>query len=296
MNNTIRLGHVRWLIYLLPLLTISIWSVNIVVSRYAIAYIEPISISFYRWFIAWLLLTPFLLPKVIRQWPLIKPHFAKLALLGFLGMVCYQGFAYIAANYSTATNMGIINGCLPIFSIIFSIFILGIWPNKVALVGTLISIFGLIYLMTQGNISALLSAQHLHGDGLMIIAVALYSFYGIFLQRWKLDLPLHLSLYVQISCAIVLHIPLLMYTGLDQLNSHNIIPVLYTALLPSIVAPFAWMISIQQLGANRTSIYMNLIPVMTAVIAVLFLAEQWTIYHTIGGIMVLIGVFLAQRK
>ncbi|KAA8732179.1 DMT family transporter [Acinetobacter qingfengensis] len=285
-----------WGIYLLPVLTILIWAINIVVTRYAVDFIAPISISFYRWLIAWLVLTPFLFFKVVRQWHDIKPLLGQLAILGLLGMVCYQGLAYSAAHFTTATNMGIINGCLPVFSILFSVFFLKIIPSRLAVVGTILSIFGLIYLITQGNFQQLLNGQHLKGDLLMILAIGLYAFYGIFLQRWKIKLALPLMLYLQICFAVVFHVPLLMYTGLDALNSQNIWSVLYAALLPSIVAPFVWMICIQKLGSNSTSIYMNLIPVFTAIIAWVFLGESWTVYHTIGGIMVLLGVFLAQRR
>jgi drug/metabolite transporter (DMT)-like permease len=137
MTSTAKLtGSPHWSIYLLPILTILIWSVNIVVSRYAVDVIAPLSISFYRWLIAWLILTPFLLPRVVRQWSEVRPELGKLALLGLLGMVCYQGLSYSAAHYTTATNMGIINACLPIFSIIFSIAVLRIWPHRIALCGT----------------------------------------------------------------------------------------------------------------------------------------------------------------
>ncbi len=289
-------ARARTWVYALPLLAVLIWAINIVVTRYAVDVISPMSISFYRWFIAWLILTPFVLLPVIRQWQQLRPYLGHMAVLGLFGMVCYQGFAYTAAHYTTATNMGIINAFIPIFSILLSIIILNIRPSRIALVGTAISILGLMYLITQGDFSRLIQGQHIWGDVLMIIAVALYAFYGVFLQRWQLKLPLFSMLYLQITFAVLMHIPLLMYTGLDMLTAANIPSVLYAAVFPSIIAPFVWMVSIGQLGANRSSIFLNLAPIFTAIIAYIFLHEAWTVYHTVGGAMVLLGILLAQKK
>lgn len=130
----------------------------------------------------------------------------------------------------------------------------------------------------------------------MIVAVSLYAFYGVFLQRWQLKLPLSVMLYLQITFALLFHVPLLMYLGLDALTPQNIYPVFYAAIFPSIIAPFVWMLSIQNIGSNRSSIFLNLAPIFTAIIAYVFLHEQWTIYHSIGGAMVLVGILLVQRK
>ena len=284
------------LAFVLPLIAVLIWSVNLVVTRYAVEVSAPMSISFYRWLLAWLLLTPFVLPNVWRQRQILKPYLGQLAILGLFGMVCYQGLAYSAAHYTTATNMGIINAFIPVFSIILSIWLLNIRPSLINLLGTAISIFGLMYLISRGDLSQLIKGGHLFGDSSMILAVALYAFYGVFLQRWRLKLPLTEMLYIQICFAVLFHVPLVVYFGLDALNSHNIAPIVYAGIFPSLIAPFVWMLAVRYLGANRSSIFMNFTPILTAIIAYLFLHDQWTIYHTIGGGLVLIGIILAQKK
>lgn len=285
----------RW-VFLLPLCAVLIWAINIVVTRYAVDVISPISISFYRWLIALVLLTPFVLMKVIQHWTAVRVNLFKLAVLGFFGMVCYQGLAYTAAQYTTATNMGIINAFIPVFSIVLSAIVLQIRPSLSALLGTMLSIFGLAYVVAQGDIQRVLQGQHIVGDLMMIVAVVLYAGYGVLLQRWRLQLPLLVMLYVQICFAVIFHVPLLMYFGLDDLNMTNISPVVYAAIFPSIIAPMVWMMSIQSLGANRSSVFLNLAPIFTAIIAYVFLQEQWTMYHTIGGAMVLAGILLVQKK
>jgi len=282
--------------FVLPVIAVMIWSLNIVVTRYAADLISPVSISFYRWLIAFLILTPFMLGKVWEQRQLIIQHWLQLAVLSAFGMVLYQGLAYTAAHYTTATNMGLINAFIPVFTILVSFSILKDIPNRFAIMGSILSFCGLIYVMAQGNLSALWQSGAHWGDLLMVIAVFFYAFYGVFLKKWQLKIPLLISLYIQIAFALIYHLPFIAWLGLDSLNTANLSSVLYAGIFPSLIAPFVWMLAVQQIGPNRTSIFMNLMPVFTAIIASLWLAESWTIYHTLGGVLILTGVVMAQKK
>ena len=130
----------------------------------------------------------------------------------------------------------------------------------------------------------------------MIIAVFFYAFYGVFLKKWQLQIPLMLSLYVQILFALLYHLPFVAWLGLDAINMTNAGSVIYASIFPSLIAPLVWMMAIQRLGPTRTSIFMNLMPVFTALIAFVWLKEAWTIYHSIGGAIILFGIVLAQKK
>lgn len=287
--------HTGWA-FLLPVLAVLIWSLNIVVTRYVADYISPVSISFYRWLLAFLLLTPFLIKPVWQQRNFIRQHWMQFAVLSACGMVLYQGLAYSAAHYTTATNMGIINAFIPVFTIFVSILILQEVPNRFAVIGSILSFTGLIYVIGQGNIRNLLQLGGHWGDILMVLAVFFYAFYGVFLKKWQLKVPLMISLYVQIMFALLFHLPFVMVLGLDAIDASNLSSVLYAGVFPSIVAPLVWMLAVQYIGPNRTSVFMNLMPVMTAIIAFFWLKEAWSVYHTIGGVVILFGIALAQKK
>ena len=98
------------------------------------------------------------------------------------------------------------------------------------------------------------------------------------------------------SLALIYHLPFIVWQGLDSLNSQNVWSVLYAGIFPSILAPLVWMLAVQHLGPNRTSIFMNLMPVFTAMIAYFWLAEIWSSYHTMGGVIIVLGIILAQIK
>ena len=280
----------------LPLLAVLIWSMNITVTRYVADYISPVSISFYRWLIAFLVLTPFMLAKVWRERQLVMQHWKQLAVFGAFDMVLYQGLGYTAAHYTTATNMGIINAFIPVFTIFVSMLMLKEIPNRFAVVGSILSFAGLLYVMAQGNpLNLIQSGGHL-GDVMMVLAVFFYAFYGVFLKKWQLQIPLMISLYVQIVFALLYHLPFVLWLGLDAIDQHNVGSVVYAGIFPSLIAPLVWMMAVQMIGPNRTSIFMNLMPVCTAIIANLWLAEAWTIYHSMGGVVILLGILLAQKK
>ena len=284
-----------WWAMVLPLAAVFIWSLNMTVTRYVADYISPISISFYRWVLALLILSPFLLPKVKAAWPEIRPHLGHFAVLSALGMVLYQGLAYSSAHFTTATNMGLINAFIPIFTIIVGIFVLKIRPTQAVVLGSLLSFIGLMYVMAQGQgLHFLTVGDSYIGDLLMLIAVFFYACYGVLLKKWQIQIPLLLSLYIQIFMACLYHIPLVLYFGLDSINSHNAASIVYAGIFPSILAPFFWMMAVQQLGPNRSSIFMNLMPVFTAIVAYLWLGEAWTMYHSIGGGIILLGIIWAQ--
>ena len=280
----------------LPLLAVLIWSMNITVTRYVADYISPVSISFYRWLVAFLILTPFMLGKVWRERQLVVQHWKQLAVLGAFGMVLYQGLGYTAAHYTTATNMGIINAFIPVFTIFVSMLMLKEIPNRFAVVGSILSFAGLLYVMAQGDLLNLVQSGGHIGDVMMVLAVFFYTFYGVFLKKWQLQIPLMISLYVQIVFALLYHLPFVLWLGLDAIDQHNVGSVVYAGIFPSLIAPLVWMMAVQMIGPNRTSIFMNLMPVCTAIIANLWLAEAWTIYHSMGGVVILLGILLAQKK
>lgn len=286
----------RWWAYALPMIAVLIWSLNITVTRYVAEFISPISISFYRWLIAFVLMSPFVLLSVWKYRTEIRQHAWQFAVLGACGMVFYQGLAYSAAHYTTATNMGIINAFTPIFTIFISMFILKEMPTRYAVIGGILSFLGLLYVMSQGNLQSLVHLAGHWGDLLMILAVFLYAFYGVFLKKWQIKIPLLTSLYVQIAFALLFHLPFVFVLGLDAINSQNVGSVLYAGVFPSIVAPLVWMMAVQYIGPNRTSIFMNVMPIGTALIAYFWLNEAWTIYHTIGGVIILLGIALAQKR
>lgn len=282
----------RYLLF--PLAAALIWSVNMIVTKMAADVIAPTTIGFYRWVLAGVLLTPVALPGVWRQRREIRPHLAKLAVLGGLGMALYQGLAYIAAATTTASNMGIITSMIPLLTVGVGAIVLRSRPAMTALLGCLVSLIGLSVLIGHGDPMQLLAAGGSQGDALMGAAALAYALYGVLLRKWALPIGPWQSLYVQVFFGVLFQLPAFLLNEPSALTAENIPLVLYAGIFPSLFAPFLWMQGVRYLGPNRASIFLNVMPVATVAIAVVMLDEPLHGYHVIGGSMALAGVMIAQ--
>ena len=280
---------------LFPLFAVLIWSLNAVVSKASASAIDPAAISFYRWLLALATLTPFVLPGLLRNRQAVKQYGWKLLILGLLGMVLYQSLAYYAAHSVSALFMGILNSLIPLLTVLIGLFVLSVVPTVGVALGSIISLGGLVWLVSAGDPAQLLQHGIGKGELMMFAASASYALYGVLTKRWAIPLPNWQSLYVQIIFGVLLLLPNFLLANDVSLTAHNIPLVIFAGIPASIIAPFLWIQGVIRLGANKASIFMNLSPIFTAIIAVLFLHEQLHSYHLIGGGITLAGVILAQR-
>ncbi|MGO4000687.1 DMT family transporter [Pseudomonas fluorescens] len=281
--------------YAYPLLAIFIWAGNTVITKMSSGAIFPAEIGFYRWLLAGLLFTPFMLKPVISHWPLIRPSLGKIFILGVLGMAVYQSLAYFAASLTTATNMGIILSLMPLMSLAMAIISLGQRLTAGALVGALLSFAGVLVVVSSGSLGTLLEHGVNLGDAMMLIATLAYAVYSTLLKKWQLRLPPLVLLYLQVLVAVVVLLPLFVISDKVGPTLHNIPLVLYACLLASMVAPLAWMQAVVRLGPSRTTQFFNLLPLLTALIAAVVLHEQLALFHLVGGALTLGGVIVSER-
>lgn len=278
-----------------PLLAVLIWAGNTVINKLTVGVIHPAEIGFYRWVFAAIILTPFLLGPTIKAWPSIKPYLGRVFILGTLGMAVFQSLAYFAADKTTAVNMGIVLSLMPIMALVLSMLALGQRLTYGALWGSVLSFVGVLWVVTGGDIWAITHQGINFGDALMLMATFAYAVYSALLKRWIIPFSAIQLLYLQVLVAIVVQLPLFLVSPGYGLNSDNLPLVLYACLFASIAAPLAWMSGVKYLGPSRNAVFFNLMPILTAIIAMLTLGEHLYIYHYVGGGITLIGVVLSER-
>ncbi|MBD1566689.1 DMT family transporter [Vibrio sp. S12_S33] len=284
------------MVYLLPLFTVLIWGGNSIINKLAAETIEPSAMSFYRWFVAMLILTPFCLPTVIRQWNIIKPYLSKLAFLAMLGMVLNQSLGYYAGLTTTASNMSLITSLVPLLSVFISVPLLNKRISGLSIVGGVLSLSGLTFMLGQGDMSFFIHQDITQGDALMVAAAIVYALYCVLLKRWKMPLSNWTLIYMQGLFAVFMLIPL--WLSSDQLLPTNgSLPLIaYAAVGASLLAPWMWVKAIDIIGADSSAMFMNLLPVVAVSLAATLLGETMQSYHFIGGLMVVSGVILSQIK
>ncbi|WP_418789310.1 DMT family transporter [Paraburkholderia pallida] len=284
------------LYFLFPLTAILLWAGNVMVSKLSAHTIDPTAITFWRLVLAVALMTLFVLKPAWRNRAAIRAQLPKLAFLGFLAMALFQCLSYEAAKTTTATNMAIMTSLVPLLTMLLSVPLLREVPTVGMLFGGILSFGGLVYLISSGNPGTLLAGGVHAGDLLMLLAALAYALYGILVRRWHVGLPSWQSTYLQAIAAWVF----MLFLEL-RLPAHAAMPsraslplIVYAGTLASVVLPFFWMQGIKHLGPNHCSMFMNLLPVATAAIAVGWFGERLHVYHLLGGGAALIGVMLAQ--
>ncbi|WP_233839188.1 DMT family transporter [Paraburkholderia sp. ZP32-5] len=282
--------------FLFPFVAILLWAGNVIVSKLSAHTIDPSAITFYRLLLAVALMSVFTLRPAWRNRAAIVPQLPKLAMLGFLAMALFQSLSYEAAKTTTATNMSIITALVPLMTMVVSTLLLGETPTSGMIGGGVLSLLGVVYLITQGN-PAMLLAHGVHlGDLLMIFAALAYALYGVLLKRWHVGLPTWQSTYIQALFALLFMLPMLLrLPAAEALPTRASLPlILYAGVLASVVLPFLWMQGVKYLGPNRCALFMNVLPIATALIAIVSLGETLHLYHVLGGGVALLGVVVAQ--
>lgn len=277
-----------------PLLAVLIWAANTVVSKAAANVLDPAAISFYRWLVALLVLSPLMLQPLRAQWPAIRPMLPRFAVLALLGMVAYQCLAYYAAHLTSATNMGVICALIPLLGLLLNAVVFRQHISTGAVAGVAVSLAGVLYLLGAGHPLALLAGGVNTGDALMLLGSASYALYGILFKRWAPPFGQWLNLYVQVGLAVLMLIPVAATAQSMAIPAAGVPLVLFAGIASSILAAYFWMRGIQTLGSDRTAIFMNLLPLFTALLASVTLGETIHGYHWLGGGLILLGVSLSQ--
>lgn len=284
------------MVYLLPLFTVFIWGGNAIVNKMAAETIEPSAMSFYRWLLAIVILTPFCLPKVIKRWQIIRQNLAKLAFLAMLGMVLNQSLSYYAGLTTTASNMALITSLVPLIAIFLSVPLLGKPISPISIVGGVLALSGLVFMLGKGDATFFLHQEVTPGDGIMVIASVCYAAYCVLLKRWKMPLSNWTMVYMQGALALIMLTPLWLSSE-QLLPAKQALPLIaYAGLAASIAAPWMWVKAIDLIGADSSAMFMNLMPVVAITLAASLLGETVRDYHVIGGLLTVTGVLLSQLK
>lgn len=280
--------------YFFPLLAAFLWGANTIVTKMASGVISPGEISFLRWLIAVIILTPIVIKSLYKHREEVRQNLVKLVTLGLLSCVIFQGLAYNAAAYTSAMHMGIIQAMMPLMAIILASIVFRDMPGAGTVVGAMVSLAGVVLVISGGDFPTLIAQGVNTGDGMMLVAAFSMAIYNVLLKRWHMHIPVTLSLYIQALTAALVLLPFYLAGDKSTLTVASGSMVIYAAVGASILAPLTWMVGSKLLGPSRVSLFFNLIPVFTAVMAVLFLREALTWPLIAGGIMALGGVVIVE--
>jgi len=285
--------------YILLTLTPFFWACNWTIGRGLAADIPPMAMTFFRWLFAILILAPFAWPHVRRDWPILRRHWKVMLALGAIGVGIHNALAYLGLNYTTATNGVILNSFIPVMIITFSWVFLSERLTPLQLLGVGISLSGVLAIITQGSLQALLHFRLNIGDFFIILSMAMWTAYTIGL-RWR-PAGLNVMSFLLVVAVIGNFCVLPLWLAEMALGHHvawswvNFGALVSVALFSSVLAYLFWNRGVEVLGASVAGLFVHLMPVFGIVLAWVFLNEQLMPYHVAGIALILIGIWLTSR-
>ena len=285
--------------YLLLLLTPVFWGGNAVAGKLAVGHISPFLLTTMRWGAAVAIVIVFALPHLRRDLPAIRHRLAFLAMLGATGFTLFNVLLYSSLIYTTAINVAIIQASMPLVVFLLNFLLFGQRATSLQLAGFGLTLVGVGIIASGGSLEVLTSLAFNFGDVLILIAAFAYGIYSVLLRQKP---EMHWLSFITIlgASACLASLPFSAYeiaTGAliwPDLLGWGV--VFFTAFFPSILSQVFWMRGLELIGSNRGGIFMNLVPVFGALLAIAILGERFHLYHAIALVLVVGGVWLSQRR
>ncbi len=286
--------------YLFLILAALFWSGNFIIGRGMHDVVPPIALSFWRWAVAFLILLPFAAPRCWEQRHHIAQHWRFLVVQGVLGVTGFNTLVYLGLQTTGAINAVLVNSTIPVM-IVFITYAL--FRERITLrqgIGGLMSLFGVIWVVTHGAPTTLLSLHGSRGDLWILAAALTWASYSVFLRFYPDRLhPLVFLLSIMVTGLAALA-PFYAWEHLGGRTIHfdraTLLSILYVALFASVLAFIFWNRAVRWVGANRAGIFVHLMPVFSTVLAMIFLDERLESYHLWGIAAVASGITLTTMR
>ncbi len=284
--------------YLLLAMTALFWAGNSVVGRAARDLVPPAALSFWRWTFALALLLPLAWPHLKRDWPVLRAHWPVMAILGALGIGAFNTLLYTGLQTTTALNSMLIQSAQPALILMVGALVMRDRTTGRQIVGVAVSLAGVLIILSRGDAGLLLALQLNGGDATIAFAVLLWAFYSVTLRKRP---PVHPLSFLAASILVGLVVIIPVYAH-EVWSGRLIVPargsalaIAYVAIFPSFLAYLFFNRGVELIGSAATAQYMNVMPLMGAGLAMLFLGETLHLFHVAGLILVVAGILVAGR-
>ena len=277
------------------------WAGNFMVGKFAfLTNIPPMSLVFYRWSLVWLILLPFTFKEIIRSKDIILKNLPLLLFLALTSVGLFNSFTYLSLVYTQVINASLFNTAIPAIIILLCFLFKIEKTNKYQILGLIISVLGILSIITKLNLEIIFSLNFNKGDLIMIGGVISWGLYSSFLKRKSFTLPLLTLVHVLCSFGLIFIFPQFIYEFSQgqkiDLNIDLFYILIFLALFPSIGSYYCWAGAVSIIGANRAGIFLSLIPLFSTIMAIFFYKEQFQFFHLIGAILIILGLFLSNKE
>ena len=287
--------------YIMLILATLFWAGNFTIGKFAyMESVPPYSLAFFRWILVWIILVPFTYKEIPKIKTEVKNNLLLFFILGFTSVGIFSAFTYNALNYTQVINASLFNTAIPV-SIILVCFLLKIEKTNIFQIsGLIVSILGILAIITRLDLNILLTLNFNKGDIYMVIAIISWGIYSAFLKKKTFDISLLSLVHVVCTFGLIILLPAFLFEltqgKTTEVNSNLIFILLYIAIFPSIGSYYCWAGAVAIIGANRAGIFLSLIPLFSTIFAMIFFNEKFLFFHFIGSVLIILGLFLSNKK
>jgi drug/metabolite transporter (DMT)-like permease len=285
--------------YVLLTLTTLMWGGNAIAGRLAVGEVSPMMLTCLRWVIVVTVLLPLVGRQVIAEWPKIRERWVFTILMGAFGFTGFNALFYAAAHHTTAVNLTIFQGAIPVLVLLGTVLFFKARVIPLQIIGMIVTILGVILVSVKADLEILRTLALNIGDVWTLIACVFYAGYTLGL-RHRPAIPSLIFFASLAGVAFMTSLPLLWIEAaqgaLQFPTPKGWAILLYVGLLPSLLSQVFFMRGVELIGPARAGLFVNLVPVFGALLAVVLLSEPFAIYHALGLVLVLGGIWLAERR
>jgi drug/metabolite transporter (DMT)-like permease len=285
--------------HLLLSITALCWAGNAIVGRLAAGDIAPVTLSFLRWSLAFLIILPIAWKHLRRDWAAIRGRLGIMIVLSITGIGAFNTLQYWALEHTQALNTLLLQSAAPLMVAVWSLALLGIRLTLAQAGGAMLSLAGVLVILLQGDLTTLSNVAFNMGDLIFTVALVIFGLYSV-LSLKRPDIHglsfVAFTFGAGAACLVPLFIWEVFTRPLMRFDTANLMTLVYVALFPSTLAYLCFNRAVQLIGANRAAPFFHVVPVFGTVMSIAFLGEHPQAFHFVGFALVLAGVFVASRK
>ena len=291
----------NYLAYILLILATLFWSGNFIIGKFATLFqVPPLSLNALRWISVWLILMPFTYREIRKNLPYIKKKWFVISFMGVITISTFNSVVYYALNYTQVINAVLVLAAIPAATIMFSSLMKIEKTNIFQLLGLFLSIMGIGSIISYGDIQNIINLSFNKGDLWMLVCVITWALYSTLLKRHKFKFSQFTLIQLMVSVGVLFLIPQFFYeqvNGLEVIfNKAFFVILFYVVVFPAIAAYYCWQKGVEIIGPNRASMFIQLMPLFSAVMAIIIFSEKFENYHLIGALFIISGIYLSNRK
>jgi len=286
--------------YIFLTLATLFWSGNFIVGKAASSFdIPPFTLNFYRWLFAWLILAPFTLREIYKTRSHILDNLKYILILGITSITLFNSIVYYSLQFTQVISGVLMISTIPVMIIFFSSLLKIEKTNLYQVAGVIFSMLGVVVIVTQLNEEKIKELSFNKGDLSIIVAMLSWALYSALLKKKKLELSQLSLLQIIISAGLIFLLPIYiieMNQGrIVTLELPFILTLIYVVLFPGLASFICWIKGIGLIGANRSGIFLHLMPIFSTIMAILIFNEQFMIFHLVGALFIISGIFLSSK-